>query len=180
MKRLRSILLLASFAAAAGCVPRREAQPQPEPQRPMPTPMPVRTPPPPPPRADWRDIPLTPGTWFYRNEGQVSFAMFGPANGEALFIVRCDRAGRQVRLSRAGSAGGGAMTVRTSSSARSFPSTVQAEPLPYVSANLSAGDRFLDEIAFSRGRFTVEVPGLAMLVVPSWAEPARVVEDCRG
>ena len=180
MRHLRSLLLLGSLAAAVACVPRREPPPQPEPQRPV-TPPPVRMPtPPPPPRADSRDIPLTPGSWFYRNEGQVSFAMFGPANSEALFIVRCDRSARQVRLSRAGSGGGGAMTVRTSSSARSFPVAVQAEPLPYVSANLAANDRFLDEMAFSRGRFTVEVPGLSMLVLPAWAEPARVTEDCRG
>jgi hypothetical protein len=178
MGKLRSVLLLGGLASVAACVPQRQAPPPPEPQRPV-LPPPVRTAPPPP-RTDWRDIPLTPGSWFYRNEGQVSFAMFGSANGEALFIVRCDRAGRQVRLSRAGSASGGAMTVRTSYSARSFPVAVQAEPLPYVSANLAATDRFLDEIAFSRGRFTVEVPGLSMLVIPAWPEPARVVEDCRS
>lgn len=180
MKSVCAALLLGSALAVAGCAPRREAPPLPEPQRPVPAPPPVQTPPPPPPQADWRDIPLSAGGWTYRDEGQVSFAMFGPANGEPGFIVRCDRSARQIRLSRKGSAAGGAMTVRTSYSARSFSLPVQAQALPYVSVTLPASDRFLDQIAFSRGRFTVEVPGLPMLVIPAWAEPARVVEDCRG
>jgi hypothetical protein len=72
------------------------------------------------------------------------------------------------------------MTVRTTGQSRTLSMSVQAEPLPYVWAALPANDRFLDEIVFSRGRFTVEVPGLPMLVLPAWAEPARVIEDCRG
>ena len=42
-----------------------------------------------------------------------------------------------------------------------------------------AYDPLLDAIAFSRGRFTVESESGAMLVLPAWPEPARVVEDCR-
>jgi hypothetical protein len=33
---------------------------------------------------------------------------------------------------------------------------------------------------FSRGRFAVETDGLPTLVLQTWPEPARVVEDCRG
>jgi hypothetical protein len=116
----------------------------------------------------------------YRNEGATSQALFGPASSEASFVVRCNRARRQVTLSRQGSSSGNMMTVRTSFTARNLPVAAQAEPLPSVSATLPASDRFLDSIAFSRGRFTVEVPGQPMLVIPSWPEPARVVEDCRG
>jgi hypothetical protein len=72
------------------------------------------------------------------------------------------------------------MTVRTSAGTRSLPLSLQAEPRAYVWSALPATDRLLDQIAFSRGRFTVEVPGTQMLVIPAWAEPARVVEDCRG
>ncbi len=179
MGKVRAALLLGTIATAVACVPRREPPPPPEPQRPIARP-PVQAPPPPPPRADWRDIPLTPGTWSYRNEGQVSFAMFGPAASQPAFIIRCDHAARDLRLSRQGSAAANGLTIRTSYSARTFPVTVQAQALPYLSAVLPANDRFLDGIAFSRGRFTVEVPGLPMLVLPAWAEPARVLEDCRG
>lgn len=135
---------------------------------PRPQPQPV----PPPPRVDWRDMPLTPGSWLYTGGDQASQAAFS----QAAFIVRCDRMRRQVSLGRQGAAAG-AMTVRSSSDARNLPTTVQAQ---YASAMLPASDRLLDSLAFSRGRFTVEAPGTAMLVIPSWPELARVVEDCRG
>ena len=180
MKSLRLGLLL-SISITVGCVPQEEAPaPAPQPQRRPATPAPRPTPPPPPPASsDWRDLPLSSGNWYYRDEGTASAAMFGPPNSEASFIVRCDRSARQVTLSREGTTTGSNMTVRTSAGARNLAVTVRTEPLPYVSGSLAANDRFLDSIAFSRGRFTVEVPGTAMLVMPSWAEPARVVEDCR-
>jgi hypothetical protein len=179
MKPVRIILLL-GVATAAACVPKRDASPPPPQEQPVQVQRPRPMPPPPPPRADWRDIPLTPGNWVYRNEGAASQALFGPTNREASFIVRCDRARRQVVLSREGITSGNMMTIRTTSGARNFPLSVQAEPLPYVSASLDPSDRFLDSMAFSRGRVTVEVPGAPLLVIPSWAEPARVIEDCRG
>lgn len=180
MKPLRLALLL-SIAITVGCVPQRETPaPAPQPQQRPVTPAPRPAPPPPPPAAaDWRDLPLTPGSWFYRDEGTASAAVFGPPNSEASFIVRCDRAARQVTLSREGATNGGNMTIRTSAGARNLLVSARTDPLPYVSGNLPANDRFLDSIAFSRGRFTVEVPGTPMLVLPAWAEPSRVVEDCR-
>jgi hypothetical protein len=106
--------------------------------------------------------------------------LYGPPSSEASFVVRCDRARRQITLSREGVTSGTSMTVRTTSGARSLPLSVQAEPLPYASGMLPASDRFLDDIVFSRGRFTVEVAGSPMLVLPTWPEPARVIEDCRS
>jgi hypothetical protein len=94
--------------------------------------------------------------------------------------VRCERARSQVSLWREGTTSGNTMTVRTSAGARNLPLSISAQPLAGVWAALPTGDRLLDEIAFSRGRFTIEVPGTQMLVIPSWPEPARVVEDCRG
>jgi hypothetical protein len=125
-------------------------------------------------------LPLTPGRWSYRNEGQNSAASFGSAEGAGSFTVRCDRARRQVTLLRQGITTGNTMTVRTSYSARNLPLSIQTEPPNSVFASLPASDRFLDGMAFSRGRFTVEVPGTPMLIIPAWPEPARVVEDCRS
>jgi hypothetical protein len=142
-------------------------------------PRPAPPPPPAPLAVDWTLLPLTGGSWVYSVAADRTQAMFGPPAGGALFVVRCDRARRQVSLWREGAAGG-AMTVRTSAGARSLPVTLQSEPRPYVWSALPASDRLLDQIAFSRGRFTVEVPGTPMLVIPAWPEPARVVEDCRG
>jgi len=180
MKRLRAVLLFGSALAAAACVPRQEPPPPaPQPQPPATRPASPR-PAPPPPRTNWQDLPLSPGNWSYRQDGQGSTASFGAANGEGQIALRCDLARRQIMLSRQGAAPGSMMTVRTSTSARTFPMSSAGQTPVAVHASIAPGDRFLDAIAFSRGRFTVEVPGTTMLVIPSWPEPARVVEDCRG
>jgi hypothetical protein len=111
------------------------------------------------------DPPLSPGEWSYFEAPGGSVARFGLAGAEA-FSLRCDTARRRIMLSR--SRPGAAMRVRTTFGQRALP------------AQLSADDSLLDEMAFSRGRFTVEADGLAPLIVPTWPEPARVIEDCRG
>jgi hypothetical protein len=181
MMKAGRFIALGALVLAAGCVPRPEA--------PAPAPVPVR-PPPPPPAApspppvaaapDWGDIPLTPGGWFYSSDNEGSQALFGPASSEARFIVRCDRSQRRVILSRVGAATNSQMAIRTSFGARNLPVAVQSGSLAYSRANLPASDPFLDSMVFSRGRITVEAGGLPMLVIPSWPEPARVIEDCRG
>jgi hypothetical protein len=125
-------------------------------------------------------LPLTPGRWFYRAEGQDTLASFGISEGVASFTVRCDRLRRQIILARRGITSGNTMTLRTSYSARSLPLSIAAAPGNAVFTSLPASDRFLDGMAFSRGRFTVEVPGTTMLVIPAWPEPGRVAEDCRS
>lgn len=50
---------------------------------------------------------------------------------------------------------------------------------PNVAIELPARSPTLDEMAFSRGRFAVDVNGLPTLVFPAWAEVGRVIEDCR-
>ncbi|HEY6916520.1 MAG TPA: hypothetical protein VI381_02665 [Allosphingosinicella sp.] len=176
MKTFRTLPIIALTALAA-CVPQREKAPAPPP--PAPAPPPPAPAPPPPSVTNWADIPLTPGNWYYNDEGQVSSALFGPPASEAAFIVRCDKAQGRITLLREGATSGQTMTIRTSFTARNLPVSVQAEPLSYIWVALDAGDPLLDSIAFSRGRFTVEVPGTPMLVIPAWPEPARVVEDCR-
>ncbi len=163
MAKRHVLVALAITMAAAGCVPTPKAPMAPPPPPPAPASAPAPAPPPP---ADWRGIQLTPGGWRY--DGATLTAAFGPTGGAVLFTIRCDRAERQVILARPDLASG-AMIVRTSSSQRSLP----------VPAALATSDSFLDELAFSRGRFTVEATGLTILVIPAWAEPARVVDDCR-
>lgn len=171
------ILVVGLTVLVAACVPPAAPPPPlPKPAQPAPAPLP----PVPPTAQDWRDLPLSQGNWYYNDQGAVTQALFGPANAEAAFILRCDRARRLITLSRAGVAGGTVMTIRTTATARNYPVSVQVQPMPHAFATTSALDRFLDEIAFSRGRFSVELPGTARLVLPTWPEPARVIEDCRG
>ena len=164
----------------AGCV---AEQPKPVPQ-PAPAPAPVRVAPPVvrpapvQPRVEWQDLPDTPGAWTFDGGPQQLRASFGAS--QPSFILRCDLQGRQIQLLRPGVTTGNAMTVQTSDSRRSLPLSVSTDgtATPYVTLN--AQDPLFDSMAFSRGHFSVEVPGLPMLVIPSWPEPARVVEECRG
>ena len=162
MGRASSFAALAAFALLAGCASKPAPAPAPRaaPARPLETPLlPAPAPPSP---TDWRDMDLTPGNWSY--DGAA--ARYLAADGAA-FALRCDRSARRMTIEREGAAGD--MIVRTTAVERRFPEA--RAPLPPT-------DPFLDAIAFSRGRFTVEAAGRVM-VIPAWPEPARIVEDCR-
>ncbi|MGK3796866.1 hypothetical protein, partial [Enterococcus faecium] len=66
---------------------------------------------------DWRDWPVTPGTWTYRRDARGGLALFGPAGSDALVSLRCDRAAGRLYLSRAGSVAE-PLTIRTTSMVR--------------------------------------------------------------
>jgi hypothetical protein len=149
-------------ALLAGCAARPKPAPSPAPvARPAPAPPVAEAPAGAP--ADWPDRPLSPGDWTYAGHPGGSEARYGAA-----LRLRCDSGRRSLTILRAGA--GGALRVRTTYGERSIA----------AGAALAAGDPLLDEMAFSRGRFAVEADGLEPLIVPAWAEPARVVEDCRG
>ncbi len=131
-------------------------------------------------RGDWRDWPLTPGDWVYRQDGRGSIALFGPRGADAEITIRCDRSARQIFVSRRGAAPGNApMTVRTSSLLRSVTTQPTGGSPSYMAAAVDPRDPMLDAIGFSRGRFVIEQATLPTLVVPAWAEIGRVMEDCR-
>jgi hypothetical protein len=126
-----------------------------------------------PPPANWADAPQTPGDWRYRSTGGATRASFGAAAGAPLFEMVCE--GGQVSLLRQGTAGG-AMRILTETTERTLATTAREGA---SAAQLGARDPLLDAMAFSKGRFAVEVTGLPMLYLPAWPEVTRVVEDCR-
>lgn len=180
------IMLLASCVGPPtdAPAPTRPARARPAPApRPAPTPAPTPTPAPPPATpvaaaTAWADRPLTPGNWTYRAEPSGSVALFG-SPAQPLLTLRCDRASRRVILTRAG-AGQGAMVIRTSYGAVSWPATAQGGAQPALVAARAASDAVLDQMAYSRGKIGIEAQGAAPMVLPAWAEIARVVEDCRA
>ncbi len=179
---------IATLVAALGlyaCVERPAAPPtQAVRPRPLPAPPPVAvTPPAPDLGTDWRDWPLTPGNWTYQQDDRGAVALYGAAGANALFAVRCDRSAGQVFLSHAGAfpdGETGRMTVRTSSGPATFAVANAGSNPPTIAARTTPRDPQLDNIAYSRGRFVVSVKGSTDLVIPSWSEFSRVVEDCRG
>jgi hypothetical protein len=172
---LVSALSLASLCALAACgrvVPDAEPPPVATPS-PRPNPPPVLAPPP---AAAWDLEPATPGTWTHRMAGRVSVAEFVSPQGRTLFQLTCT-ASREVELAATGVAPGArAMTVRTRTLERTVPADAREGA---VATRLNPGDPLLAAMAYSRGRFAVEVPGLPALYLPSWPEVTRVVDDCQ-
>jgi hypothetical protein len=70
------------------------------------------------------------------------------------------------------------MTIRTETQNRTFDAGTDFAG-GNARSTLQASDPFLDAIAFSKGRFAVEVPGAPTLYIPSYPEITRVIEDCR-
>jgi hypothetical protein len=158
----RALIVMAAACLLAGCASRPAPAPTAAPAAP-PAARQVAEPVVPPPAVeDWPDRPLSPGDWTYSGDAAGSEARF------AGFGLRCDSARRRIVLFREGASG--ALRVRTSYGARSLS----------AGETLAPADPLLDEMAFSRGRFAVEADGAETLIVPAWAEPARVTEDCRG
>jgi hypothetical protein len=175
--RIRAAATGAALAAlVAGCATPQAAAPPAV--RAVPPPLSPAPPAPPPAPPDWRDVPLTPGEWSYSPDPMGSQATFGPG-GAPVFVLRCDRPRREIRLSRSGAPAGPTLRVRTSYGVRTVPGGSLTDLSASAGAGVPASDSLLDEIAFSRGRFTVETDGAPTLVIPAWAEPARVIEDCR-
>jgi hypothetical protein len=164
----RALLLLPMGLAACTSAP----PPPPAVKAPAPPPPHVAVPALPTRVADWRDRPYSPGVWHYADK----VAAFGVAGAPPLLTMRCDAAGRIVLLTIAGSSAN--LTIRTSYAERTWP----AQPTPdgRTAVRFAATDPALDQIAFSRGRFSVSAPGMAEIDIPAWAEPSRVIEDCRG
>jgi hypothetical protein len=177
-RQLAALPLLA-LAALAACVSPPAPVVQPVPMQ-QPPPRPV-TPPPAPVYSNWMDAPQTPGDWFYIPEQGASIAAFGPAQRQPLFALRCDMASHAMSVGRtSASTVSQPMTIRTESVTRTFSANpAQGSVEHLVATSLPAADPFLDAMAFSKGRFAVEVAGEPTLYLPSWPELTRVIEDCR-
>ena len=119
------------------------------------------------------------GNWRYARTSDGSTATFDNSNGEPQLTIRCTRATRHVAILKPASAASASMWIWTSSQTNTLPATYDVASAR-VSVDLGAYDPLLDAIAASRGRIGFSTSGLAALVVPPWAEVARVIEDCRA
>ena len=119
------------------------------------------------------------GSWRYATTSDGSTVTFSNSSGQPQLTIRCTRATRRVAILKNSSAASASLWVWTSSQMKTLPATYDASSAR-VSAELGAYDSFLDAIASSRGRIGFSTSGLAALVVPPWADVARVIEDCRA
>lgn len=171
-KTFRRSLAAAAILALAACTA--------VPQAPIPAPAPIPRPQPrpvlpPPAPSTWMDYPQTPGDWSYRAVPGGSQATF-----DGVFTLTCDVPSRRITLARsAASPQPTTMHVLTEATQRTLPALPGGGIALTAVATLAASDPLLDAMAFSRGRFAVESPGVATLYLPSWPEVSRVIEDCR-
>lgn len=167
-------LILASLAS---CVskPRAPAPPAPRPiVRPLPPPVQ-----PAPPPAAWVDRVATPGDWSVTEDAGGSIARFGAPQ---IFAIRCERGARRITMTRPGTLDAGRaarLTLRSTEAFAAYPLTNSPAEPGAVAASLGVDDRLLDAIAYTRGRFLVQTEGAPDLVLPAYAEVARVIEECR-
>jgi hypothetical protein len=119
------------------------------------------------------------GNWTYAATSDGSEAAFANTSAIPQLIVHCTRATRRVSFAKAATAAAPFINVWTSSQTRSAPSSFNPAT-GRLTIDLAATDPLLDAISSSRGRIGFSVAGQPALVIPSWAEAARVIEDCRA
>ena len=118
------------------------------------------------------------GRWSFVPNAGGGDAVFTDTAGRPQLTLRCTRATRRVTLFKPATAAVAAITVWTSSTRRNVAASFNPATAS-ISADLAATDPLLDAMAFSRGRFALSVAGAPSLVVPSWPEVSRLVEECR-
>lgn len=118
------------------------------------------------------------GSWTYATITGGSQATFADASGNPQLWLQCTRATRRVSIARPVIAAAPFLSVWTSSLTRSVPASFNPTTRR-LTVDLGAYDTLLDAIVSSRGRVGFTVGMAPPLVVPPWAEAARVIEDCR-
>lgn len=121
---------------------------------------------------------VVPGQWTYSPAAAGGNSSFATVPGQPLLTVRCDRARRQVSIARTATGAAPFLFVWSSAMTRNVPAGYDPAT-KLLTGQLSASDKLLDALAFSRGRIVVGATTAGTLVAPAWPDVARVVEDCR-
>jgi hypothetical protein len=119
------------------------------------------------------------GNWSWAQTADGSEATFSDAYSRPQLILHCTRATRRVSIAKPSAAAAPFLSIWTSSQSRNLAASFSPTG-GRLSADLPAFDPLLDAMSTSRGRIGVTVSGSTPLVVPSWAEVGRIVEDCRA
>jgi hypothetical protein len=129
--------------------------------------------------ADLSTATPVPGNWNYAPASDGSEATFADSTGNVQLWVHCTRTTRRLSIAKRASAAAPILNVWTSSLTRSVGSSFNPAT-GRLTIDLATYDPLLDAITASRGRVGFGVGTEPPLVVPAWAEAARVIEDCRA
>ena len=119
------------------------------------------------------------GNWSYAATADGSEAVFSNTSSFAQLWVHCARSTRRVSIAKPATSAAPFLNVWTSSLTQSVAASFNPTT-GRLSIELGALDPLLDAITSSRGRVGFSVANQPALVVPPWAEAARVIEDCRA
>jgi hypothetical protein len=119
------------------------------------------------------------GNWTYAATADGSEAAFANASAIPQLWLHCTRATRRVSVAKSATAAAPLLNVWTSALTRSAPASFNPAT-GRLTIDLAPTDPLLDAISSSRGRIGFSVAGQPALVIPAWAEAARVIEDCRA
>jgi hypothetical protein len=119
------------------------------------------------------------GNWTYAATTDGSEAVFANASAIPQLWVHCTRATRRVTIAKPASGAAPFLNIWTSSLTRNIASSFNPAT-GRLTIDLAATDPLLDALVASRGRIGFSVAAQPALVVPAWAELARVIEDCRA
>jgi hypothetical protein len=118
------------------------------------------------------------GNWAWTQTADGSEATFTDASSRPQLTIHCTRLTRRVSIAKPATAAAPFLGIWTSSQSRNLAASFNPAT-GRLTADLPAFDSLLDAVATSRGRIGASVTGSAPIVVPPWAEIARVIEDCR-
>ncbi|RVU03849.1 hypothetical protein EOE18_13365 [Novosphingobium umbonatum] len=167
-----SLLLLTLTLAACTVPPAAPPAPAPVVAAPRPAPPPVAQP------LDWQSAPVAEGHWQLDTGHRPAQARFAAPSQQLTAQCSSDHRFVQITLHASHSAPlTPTLAITTSRGQRVLDASLLEGSRLLV--NLPVGEKLLDAIAFSRGRWMVEVPGLAPLILPATPEFGRVVDDCR-
>ena len=119
------------------------------------------------------------GNWTYAMNSGGTEARFADAAGNPQLWIQCMRATGRVGIARLATGAAPFLTIWTSSLSRAVPASFNPAT-GRLTIDLATYDPLLDAIVSSRGRVGYTIGAQPSLVVPPWAEPARVIEDCRA
>jgi hypothetical protein len=119
------------------------------------------------------------GSWSYAQAVDGSEAVFANSAGSPQLWIHCTRASRRVTMFRPATTAAPFLNVWTSSQVKNVASSYNPGT-GRLTIDLANYDPLLDAIVSSRGRVGFTIGTQPSLVVPPWAEIARVIEDCRA
>lgn len=119
------------------------------------------------------------GRWSTKQMAGVPAALFGEAQTEAGFWVRCE--GDELVFARSAWEPAGAidMTLMADGETRTITANSSPDPMPTITGRLSAGDAFAATLAEVSEPIAVRVGGGAAFRMPASAAFREVVSNCR-